>query len=478
MQFRYHAEPDLPPLAWACRYRPGAAEVDVHCGAMVETRSDFFVEGAWDGPFEIGPGRGSALTGSAARIAGSALEAYQPFHTFQRLHVWRGAGQLWLSNSLAFCLAAAEDELAADYPFYQRDLYSMRLGLRRSRKSIPTRRGRIQLFYTGTVAVDEAGAVRWQPIGETAPFAGFADYVRFLESKLAPMLANAEDAGRRAPLRPLLSLSSGYDATACAVLAAAIGCRDAISLGRARRFRSDATDTGATIAERLGLRLQIAEPSDFADAGGAPEAEFIAAHPTCEDVDFLAMAPQLRQRLLVTGHVGGDVWTPYHQSGADMPRSDCGGASLEEFRLRIGFSHFPLPGLGYRALNSINRISDAPEMKPWHVSGFYKHPIARRIIEEAGIPRGSFALEKRAVSALLKRRGSPLNAGAVFMSKRSESEFRAYRAGHRLPAQRWLHYWTSYLWADIATRLVNRLNHYAERLGRKRIMRRPFRAWA
>lgn len=482
MRFRFHVDPGLPPLAWACRFAPRAVEAEVYCGELVETHGDFFVEGAWDGPFAAGPTRAANLTGTAGRATGPALEFHAPFHTFERLHLWRDPdrerGPIWLSNSLAFCLAAAGDALDPGYPFYHRDLFSMRLGLKRSRKSIPTRRGRMILFYTGTVSIAPSGALSWQPIGETRPFADFAAYVAFLKEKLALTLANAADPARRAPLKPLLSLSSGYDTTACAVLAAAAGVKEAVALARVRRFKRDTTDTGAEAAERLGVSLTVAEPPDFSAAEGTPEAEFLAAHPTGEDIDFLALAPHLPRRLLITGHVGGDVWTPFHQTGPELPRSDCGGASLEEFRLRTGFSHFPVPGLGYRALDSINRISVSAEMKPWWVEGFYNRPIARRIIEEAGIPRGSFAVEKKAASAVLRRRGSPLTTRALFPAPRSEADFRAFAATRRLSLGRWLAYRGGYLWTDLVIRLVNRANTAAETLRGKRLWRRPYRAWA
>jgi hypothetical protein len=44
-------------------------------------------------------------------------------------------------------------------------------------------------------------------------------------------------------------------------------------------------------------------------------------------------------------------------------------------------------------------------MDPFRVSGrgYYDRPIPRRIIEEAGIPRGSFATTKRAVNVALQQ---------------------------------------------------------------------------
>ncbi|MGH7793073.1 MAG: hypothetical protein ACREOB_12235, partial [Thermodesulfobacteriota bacterium] len=44
-----------------------------------------------------------------------------------------------------------------------------------------------------------------------------------------------------------------------------------------------------------------------------------------------------------------------------------------------------------RAIHPINR---SPEMKPWCVVGNYDRPIARRIVEEAGVPRELFGNRK------------------------------------------------------------------------------------
>jgi hypothetical protein len=38
-------------------------------------------------------------------------------------------------------------------------------------------------------------------------------------------------------------------------------------------------------------------------------------------------------------------------------------------------------------------LSNSPEMAPWQVGGDYDRPIPRRILEERGIERGTFALQ-------------------------------------------------------------------------------------
>jgi hypothetical protein len=52
-------------------------------------------------------------------------------------------------------------------------------------------------------------------------------------------------------------------------------------------------------------------------------------------------------------------------------------------------------------------------MRPWDVGGRYNRPIARRIIESAGIPRGTFAVHKRAGSVLFFQRDSFLSPSSL-----------------------------------------------------------------
>ena len=48
----------------------------------------------------------------------------------------------------------------------------------------------------------------------------------------------------------------------------------------------------------------------------------------------------------------------------------------------------------------VERISHLPEMRPYSVGGDYDRPIARRIIEEAGVPRGAFARSKKGMALI------------------------------------------------------------------------------
>jgi hypothetical protein len=74
------------------------------------------------------------------------------------------------------------------------------------------------------------------------------------------------------------------------------------------------------------------------------------------------------------------------------------GGSLQEFRLKTGFIHVPVPLLAFTRHADVLRISNSLEMRRWRVGGHYDRPIPRRLVEEAGVPRRAYALEKRAIS--------------------------------------------------------------------------------
>ena len=72
---------------------------------------------------------------------------------------------------------------------------------------------------------------------------------------------------------------------------------------------------------------------------------------------------------------------------------------MEEFRLRVGFVHLPVPTIGALRTPELRKISRSPAMKPWVISPNYDRPIPRRIVEEAGVPRSWFGQNKKAVGA-------------------------------------------------------------------------------
>ena len=105
--------------------------------------------------------------------------------------------------------------------------------------------------------------------------------------------------------------------------------------------------------------------------------------------------------MLVTAFFGDGMWWMNRPRRPILWRSDQSGSSLGEWRLRVGFIHVPLPCLGAEHYPDTQRISRSPEMRPWVLGRRYDKPIPRRILEEAGVPRGTFGEVKRAASATI-----------------------------------------------------------------------------
>ncbi|MEX2546814.1 MAG: hypothetical protein WD830_03385 [Chloroflexota bacterium] len=93
---------------------------------------------------------------------------------------------------------------------------------------------------------------------------------------------------------------------------------------------------------------------------------------------------------------------------------------MTEFRLRADFYHVAPPVFGAAQDPGSPRLLDRAEMEPFRVGGHYDRPIPRRLAEEAGIPRGSFGVAKRAANVLLQRDGP---AGLTERSRRSLEQF-------------------------------------------------------
>jgi hypothetical protein len=129
------------------------------------------------------------------------------------------------------------------------------------------------------------------------------------------------------------------------------------------------------------------------------------------------MEKSLDKTLLLTGsesfRLKGNPYRP------GLHRGDLSATSLTEFRLRTDFIHVPILFMGASEQPSLTRIIESPEMAPYVVAGRYDKPIQRRLAEDAGIPRGSFATVKRRASATIHSDGFAAMAAASVESVRA-----------------------------------------------------------
>ena len=400
-RFVYRRIESLPPMAWCAKLGKGSSEVTVVHGPWVEARDHFCFEGAWNGDFGEGaPSRATACFGSGAEVSGDGVLFVTPTHMLERIQCVRVGSDFFVSNSLPFLLSVTNDGMDPKNKFYHFDLMTNMDGYRAYRDRVRTRAGRdVRLFFHRNVLVRPDLSIEAHDKHLPPEFSGYDHYVSFLEDIVRSVTANAMDARRGKTFSPLASISSGYDSPACALLARDVGATEAITFGRARPGYDEEDDSGRQIAESLGLRVLEFDRLEYRSMESLPEAEFLANGTGGEEVVFAPLERVLPGTLFFTGYLGDAVWNRVTRHvNTELLMLYPGGSSLGEFRLRVGFIHFPVPTAGYIRHPSIFAISNSDAMRPWALGNDYDRPIPRRMLEETGVARQSFGRTKKAIT--------------------------------------------------------------------------------
>jgi hypothetical protein len=355
---------------------------------------------------------------------GYGLMLVAPNHTLDRLNVLRKGGVLYASNSLPFLLAETDEELDPDFLFYDSYISSIRLGLKRYEPYIPTRSGeQVRVYYCCNVMVDEGLEVVQVAKNPSPPFSGYADYKAYLDSTVSRIARNAADPIRAVRYAPLATVSKGYDSLAAMVVSTGVGCREAVTFRQSRGAGGN-EDCGTPLAQCLGVTAHEFDRLGYRNHPDFPEIEN-SGGPN----EFLSFGDSLASRLVITGFQGDKVWDKNcAKVSTDLVRSDASGSSLTEYRLRVGFCHLPVPFIGADRHPELHAIANSDEMKPWSLGNHYDRPIARRIVEDAGIPRNEFGQTKRAAGVVVTLEGLEATMGP--RSQRDFADFCSNRWGH------------------------------------------------
>ncbi len=407
----------LPPMAWVLVAR--SPNVRIRHGALVRSFGDSGVfEGSWVGTAGVSGILESTTTfGSGALIADGGLHLVPPSHHLESIYMLRRDGQIMASNSLTGLLVASGLELlpGIDYPsiFGAGDDGTFRFGVPTSGEDVE-----VLLFDTERVALDGTSALVTKR--REGPLGSFSEYRARWAAAFASVAANAPE------FEPVCTISSGYDSASMAVLARESGARRAVTITQGKRVKGSAStvDSGARTAATLGFEVTSYDRLAYMSRGDLVEADFLASGATGEDVVFADMGFDIHQTVLVTGFFGDGMWWLNRPHRPLFWRLEQAGHSLPEFRLRTGFIHVPLPWFAANEMYNVGEISNSPEMRPYVLGMDNDRPVPRRILEEAGVPRGTFADAKRATSAAIHTQG--INA----MSPAARDSLAAFAAAH------------------------------------------------
>ena len=398
-------EAELPVLSWIASLERRQSVVRILRGKGCDYVSGRMVlEGTWSGGDLDGdlPCDRELNCSTGIAVRGDRVWCWTPAHPFDKLFVVHVDQKVLVSNSLIAMMSVMRDAPDPNCTNYHDRLTDDKDGVSGPRPPLPTRDGRsIQVYVAAVLTIDNDLLLERKPRAQLPSAVSYEDHIRYLESACLDLVSNARLPWRSMPLRPVTTVSSGFDSTAVSVLAKAAGCDSAVALVDARRSFAD-MDDGRPIAESLKLSVFSAKRTDYRSMPGYPEALFLASGVGGEDVVLAPFEEQFRGALLFTGIGGDQVWgleARDPSASLDFKGRNVAGASLQEYRLSIGFGHVPLPKMLCPIHPDLDRISRSPEMAAWH-SGTrgYIRPIPTRIAMEAGIRREMFGLTKKAVT--------------------------------------------------------------------------------
>ena len=399
--------PSLPKLAWVAKVDRTKEVVTLQHGSGVEVRANFFIEGVWNGPFEDGDfsdtdcvfGTGGILSAHSIRFVTSACTTDYLFYADT-------PGQVTVSNSLPLLLGSIGDSLDPRYLEYPEICDSIMEGINRYRRDIPTKRGTVrrQMYRNLDVSREKVSESekRMPP-----RFTCFKEYRSYLEENYALIAANARDRQRTQPLEIWSTQSKGYDTTAVNAIARASGIDKVFTITKAKQVGVLAhqdegelpDDDGGAICESLGLSCIRLNRRAFTEEFDQEYLYYCGLHHN-QDANLKDISKHIVNiGILLTG-THGTIWYTRACLGkrahldSELRKWDMGGHGMAELRLVVGFIHLPLPFIGARRKEDIVEITESSEMDPWRLRNTYDRPIARRIAEEAGVPRHAFGQSK------------------------------------------------------------------------------------
>ncbi len=403
-QIHYEMINIFPKLAWLAVVDKKQSFITVYHGRYVECRENWFIEGIWDGPFDVGDFHETDLVfGTGMKVLDERIVFVSSSSTADRLYYSFDQNRLLVSNSLP-CLVSFTDITMDPLLDYAGFFKSIENNCQDYQKELPVRSGCEKILnIMGENLVYLSGKQSVEAKPQKKHFSDFASLNVFMANVFLKFRNNWECPSRRNKLSTFSTISTGYDSAMVSCLAVKTGCNHLFTCVSSSemgpkfiRSKRKIVDDGSDIARYISKAISIIkfDQHDF-KKDLANEIYLFPGMPNTRLTNFLPMINYLdrlnKPSILFTG-IGGDyAW------GSDPNDSyyDYGAISLSEIRLHAGFIHccFLSWLKKYRFL--LLEISNSEEMKRWSIGGLYNRPIPRRILEESGVPREAFGYVKK-----------------------------------------------------------------------------------
>jgi len=381
----------LPKLSWLTEINKNNNNINLYCGPWVEADKNFFVEGAWDGDFnDINFDSSVVFMGSGGIVKNDYIKFVTPCNTVEALYSCKQGDTYYFSNSIPFLLEITNEELDFNYLDYENDFLSISDGINSYIDKVPLNSSNdIEVHYFKNIIVDKNLKVTKQNKPTPPNFKNYDDYYSFLITKLKHIDHNFRSKNRVKTYGPIVFSSNGYDSAACAALGREIECNTAI-VYESKKARED---TGKPIVKKLGYETIIEkEELDYLKMNNTEDS--VSNGELGTSIFFSSSEPYLEGTYILSGIHGDWVWDKHAKPNEEILRSFYPDTARKEFRLRVGFHFVTIPFFAVQSHFDLYRISNSKEMEPWSIGNDYDRPIARRILEDQGIPRDMFGIAK------------------------------------------------------------------------------------
>ena len=401
----------LPKLAWCTKLYNG--KTIINYGPDIYKHDEGIIEGVWDSKFQSFDYVNSKhVFGSGVSVSKNKIILTPPSHMYECIFCLheKATNKFVFSNSLSFALSQLSNDI---------DCLLELVETARINNDISTKSGVLDFepllfdnkdislygFYYHNICISKDGMEILFKENVTK-FLNFEAYNNHLLMVLNNLIDNGHDNSRKIKYFPLSSISKGYDSPAVTSLIKKLGSFESVTVDV---DICGVNDSGSDIAKVLGISCHPCEhPAgksinnldnmEYSEKLAGESKEFIATLGLGDDLVFSAFDNYLSNSLFFSGALGDSIWGMLDKPPYGIPVRIFFGKSLNEFRLRKGFVHVPLPVIGSVFPYYIYRINFLKDMKPFSIRGNYNRPIPRRIIEQSGVSRDLFAKSKNAIN--------------------------------------------------------------------------------
>lgn len=226
MKFIFKENALISKLAWYLKIEAGEIDVIVEHGSNVEISTNAFVEGGWDGNFEdFSFNQSTFFVGTGGKVINNTILLSTPNHTLERIYCIETQNILHFSNSLPFLLQRTDSDTDKRFYKYEEYFSSILRGLKDFKREIPLANGRkLKLFYSCNITISKDLSYQINQKNKTPDFKNFSDYYSSLNQYLNKFTSNVNSSLRKCDYSFVTTISSRYDAAACAALAIKHGC--------------------------------------------------------------------------------------------------------------------------------------------------------------------------------------------------------------------------------------------------------------